>query len=49
MRIGPKATAPRPAGTWRRPPEEYEEPTLDDGIRSELEAFVTRRRRGLGD
>ena len=49
MRNGAKDTATRAAGIWRKRLEEYEEPTLDDGIRSELEAFVTRRRRELGD
>ena len=49
MRNGAQDTATRAAGIWRKRLEEYEEPTLDDGIRSELEAFVTRRRRELGD
>lgn len=49
MRNGAQDTATRAAGIWRKRLEEYEQPTLDDGIRAELEAFVTRRRRELGD
>jgi trimethylamine---corrinoid protein Co-methyltransferase len=46
---GSKDTAARAADIWRKKLEEYEEPPLDAGIRAELEAYVTRRRKELGD
>ena len=49
MRNGAQDTATRSAAIWRKRLEEYEQPGLDDGIRAELEDFVTRRRRELGD
>jgi trimethylamine--corrinoid protein Co-methyltransferase len=49
MRNGAQDTATRSAAIWRKRLEEYEQPSLDDGIRAELEDFVTRRRRELGD
>ena len=49
VRGGAKDTATRAAAIWRTRLEEYEQPPLDDGIRAELEDFVTRRRRELGD
>jgi trimethylamine--corrinoid protein Co-methyltransferase len=42
------ATA-RAANIWRKTLEEYEQPPLDEAIRSELEEYVTRRRAELGD
>ena len=45
---GRDATA-RAAELWRSTLESYEQPPLDDGIRTELEEFVTRRRTELGD
>ncbi|MFQ6169972.1 trimethylamine methyltransferase family protein [Oryzobacter sp. R7] len=49
MRNGAQDTATRAAAIWRKRVEEYEQPSLDDALRSELEEFVTRRRRELGD
>lgn len=49
MRNGAQDTATRSAAIWRKRVEEYQQPALDDGIRAELEDFVTRRRRELGD
>ena len=49
VRGGARDTATRAAAIWRTRLEEYEQPPLDDGIRAELEDFVTRRRRELGD
>jgi trimethylamine--corrinoid protein Co-methyltransferase len=34
---------------WKRTLEEYEQPPLDEAIRSELQAYVDRRRTELGD
>jgi trimethylamine---corrinoid protein Co-methyltransferase len=45
---GLDATA-RAETIWRRTLEEYEQPVLDEAIRAELEAYVTRRRAELGD
>jgi trimethylamine--corrinoid protein Co-methyltransferase len=45
---GRNATA-RAGEIWRKTIEDYEQPALDDGIRQELEEFVVRRRRELGD
>ena len=45
---GRDATA-RAAEIWRETLESYEQPPLDEGIRAELEEFVVRRRRELGD
>jgi trimethylamine--corrinoid protein Co-methyltransferase len=45
---GRDATA-RAAEIWRQTLESYEQPPLDEGIRGELEEFVARRRRELGD
>jgi hypothetical protein len=41
--------AARAGNIWRKTIEEYEQPPLDEAIRSELEAYVTRRRAELGD
>ena len=38
-----------PAGIWRARLETFEPPPLDDAIRAELDDFVQRRRRELGD
>ena len=48
-RNGGRDATERAAEIWRKTLEEYEEPPLDDGIRSELEEYVTRRRTELGD
>ena len=46
---GAKDTTARAAEIWRDMIEAYEEPSLDDAIRAELEEFVVRRRAELGD
>jgi trimethylamine--corrinoid protein Co-methyltransferase len=47
-RGGLDATA-RAAVIWRETLESYEEPPMDAAVRAELEEYVTRRRRELGD
>ena len=42
-------TAARAGEIWRKKLEDFEPPPLDDAIRAELDDFVTRRRRELGD
>jgi trimethylamine--corrinoid protein Co-methyltransferase len=49
MRNGAKDAAGRAAEVARKRLDEYEPPPLDEAIREELEAYVTRRRRELGD
>ncbi len=49
MRNGAQDTATRAAAIWRKRLEEYEQPPLDEAVRAELEEFVVRRRRELGD
>ena len=49
MRGGAKDAAARAAEVARKKIDEYEPPPLDDAVREELEAYVTRRRRELGD
>ncbi len=49
MRGGAQDTATRAGVMWRKRLEEYEQPALDDAVRAELEEYVTRRRRELGD
>jgi trimethylamine---corrinoid protein Co-methyltransferase len=46
---GAKDTTARAAEIWRDMIEAYQEPLLDDAIRTELEEFVVRRRAELGD
>ena len=48
-RNGGRDAAERAAGIWRAELEAYEPPPLDDGVREQLEQYVTRRRRELGD
>lgn len=48
-RGGAQDTAARAAAIWRSRLEEYEQPPLDEAVRAELEEYVTRRRRELGD
>jgi trimethylamine--corrinoid protein Co-methyltransferase len=48
-RNGAKDAGERATGIYQRTLDEYEQPPLDDAIREELEEFVTRRRRELGD
>jgi trimethylamine---corrinoid protein Co-methyltransferase len=45
---GRDATA-RAAEIWRATLETYEQPPLDEGVRAELQEYVVRRRRELGD
>jgi trimethylamine--corrinoid protein Co-methyltransferase len=49
MRNGAKDTATRAGEIYKQKLEEYEPPPLDDAVREELEAYVTRRRAELGD
>ena len=49
MRGGAQDTATQAGVIWRKRLEEYEQPALDDAVRAELEEYVTRRRRELGD
>ena len=49
MRNGAKDTATRAGEIAQKRLEEYEQPPLDEAIREELEAYVTRRRTELGD
>ena len=48
-RNGAKDSAARAGDIARKKIAEYEAPPLDDAIREELQAYVTRRRRELGD
>jgi trimethylamine---corrinoid protein Co-methyltransferase len=48
-RLGARDATERAGEIWRRMLEEYEQPLLDEGIRAELDAYVTRRRAELGD
>jgi trimethylamine---corrinoid protein Co-methyltransferase len=49
LRLGAKDTAARAAEIWQAKLAEFEPPPLDDGVRAELEDYVARRRRELGD
>ncbi|MDQ3415572.1 MAG: trimethylamine methyltransferase family protein [Actinomycetota bacterium] len=49
VKNGALDTAARAENIWQQRLESYEQPALDEGIRAELEDFVTRRRRELGD
>ena len=49
MRGGAKDANERAGDIWRKRLEEYEQPPLDEAIRAELEEYVVRRRRELGD
>jgi trimethylamine--corrinoid protein Co-methyltransferase len=48
-RNGSKNASERAADIWRAELEAYEPPPLDGAVRAELEEYVTRRRRELGD
>jgi trimethylamine--corrinoid protein Co-methyltransferase len=48
-RLGARDATERAGEIWRRTLDEYEEPPLDEEIRAELDAYVTRRRTELGD
>ena len=49
LKLGAKDTAARASEIWRAKLDSFEPPPLDDAIRAELDDFVTRRRRELGD
>jgi len=49
LRLGGKDTAARAGEIWRKKLDDFEPPPLDDAIRAELDDFVQRRRRELGD
>jgi trimethylamine--corrinoid protein Co-methyltransferase len=48
-RNGGKDAAERAGEIWRRTLDEYEEPPIDEGVRTQLQEFVVRRRAELGD
>src|SRR5689334_21996128 len=48
-RNGGQDAAERAAKIWRDTLEAYEEPPIDDGVRTQLQEFVARRRAELGD
>jgi trimethylamine---corrinoid protein Co-methyltransferase len=49
LKLGGKDTAARAGDIWRTKLEQFEPPPLDGAIRAELDDFVARRRRELGD
>jgi trimethylamine--corrinoid protein Co-methyltransferase len=49
LRLGGKDAAARAGDIWRAKLAEYEQPPLDDAVRAELDDYVARRRRELGD
>jgi len=49
LRFGGKDAAARAADIWRGTLDSYEQPPVDDAIRTELDDYVARRRRELGD
>ena len=49
MRNGAKDTATRAGEIYQKTLDEFEPPPIDDAVREELEAYVTRRRAELGD
>jgi len=49
LKLGGKDTAARAGDIWRAKLDSFEPPPLDDAIRAELDDFVQRRRRELGD
>jgi trimethylamine---corrinoid protein Co-methyltransferase len=46
---GSKDAAARAGEIWRKTLDEYEQPPMEESVRAELEAFVVRRRKELGD
>ena len=48
-RLGGRDATARAGEIWRSTLEAYEQPPLDEGLAGELNAFVDRRRRELGD
>jgi trimethylamine--corrinoid protein Co-methyltransferase len=49
IKLGGKDAAARAGDIWRAKLDSYQPPPLDDAIRAELDDFVARRRRELGD
>ena len=49
LRLGGKDTTARAADIWKARLQDFQPPPLDHAIRAELEDYVTRRRRELGD
>jgi trimethylamine--corrinoid protein Co-methyltransferase len=49
LKLGGKDTAARAGDIWRAKLDSFQAPPLDDAIRAELDDFVQRRRRELGD
>jgi trimethylamine--corrinoid protein Co-methyltransferase len=49
LRYGGKDAAVRAGEIWRSTLEAYTQPPLDDAVRAELDDYVARRRRELGD
>jgi trimethylamine---corrinoid protein Co-methyltransferase len=49
QRNGGHDAAARAAKIWRETLEQYEPPPIDEGVRTELEEYITRRRAELGD
>jgi len=49
LRFGGKDATARAAEIWRGTLDSYEQPPVDDAIRAELDDYVARRRRELGD
>ncbi len=49
QRNGGADAAERAGRIWRERLEAYEQPALDDGVRSELRTYVSTRRAELGD
>src|SRR6204780_2618526 len=49
LKLGAKDTAARAGEIWRAKLDSFTPPPLDDAIRAELDDFVQRRRRELGD
>ena len=48
-KLGERDATARAGEIWRKTLEEYEQPPLDDGIRTSLGEYVVRRRAELGD
>jgi trimethylamine--corrinoid protein Co-methyltransferase len=46
---GGQDAAERASHIWRATLDEYQEPPMDDGVKAELQEYVTRRRAELGD
>ena len=49
MRNGAQDAAARAGKIYQQRLEAYEQPALDEGVRQEMEEFVNRRRKELGD